>query len=88
LSNLFEFLFSISSFLGNEDFTNPQRLEKMIYKQQFLENNNLFNPTKYFGGVEVTSLEDHVLDQKLDYMFLDYLPTEMEEQSDNGKFEY
>lgn len=60
----------------------------MIYKQQFLENNNLFNPTKYFGGVEVMDLGDHVLEQKLDYMFMDYLPTEMEEQNDKGKFEY
>jgi len=66
----------------NEDFTNPQNLEKVIYKQQFLENNNLFNPAQYFGGMEITNFEDHALEQKLDYMFMEYLPTEMEEKSE------
>ena len=48
-------------------------------KQQFLVNNNLFNPTEYFGGLEISDLEDHTADQRLEDMFQYYLPTEAEE---------
>lgn len=72
------------NFPRNDDFSNPQNLEKVIYKQQFLENNNLFNPATYFGGMEIMNFEDHALEQKLDVMFMEYLPTEMEEKSEYG----
>jgi len=46
----------------------------------------LFNPAQYFGGIEITNFEDHALEQKLDHMFMEYLPTEMEEKSEYGEF--
>lgn len=62
----------------------PKKLEKLIYKQQFLEKNCLFNPTRYFGGVEVSTFENHLLDQRLNEMFTEYLPTEIEEDLNDG----
>jgi len=55
-----------------------QKLEKKIIKQQYLVNNNFFDPTDYFGGLEVENLGDQIPDQRLEDMLF-YLPTEMEE---------
>ena len=55
-------------------------LESVIQKQSFLESNNLFDPSKYFGGLDVPDLEELIPDDRLKDMFLEYLPTEMEEE--------
>ena len=55
------------------------QLERRIIKQQYLVNNNLFDPADYFGGLEVSNLEDNMTDQRLFDDMLFYLPTEMEE---------
>jgi len=49
-------------------------------------NNNLFDPADYFGGLEVSNLEDNITDQRLFDDMLFYLPTEMEEVH-HGKLE-
>jgi hypothetical protein len=54
-------------------------------KQHFLETNNLFNPSEYFGGLNITNLSDSQGDERLEEMFYDYLPTEQEERIDLGK---
>ena len=56
------------------------RLEKRIIKQQYLVNNKLFDPTEYFGGLDISNLEEHPADQRLEDMFTYYLPTEVEEK--------
>lgn len=45
-------------------------------KQNFLEKNNLFNPTKYFGGLVISDLANYSPDKRLEEMFDEYLPTE------------
>lgn len=54
-------------------------LESIVQKQNYLLNNNLFDPAKYFGGLDVSDLEKTISDERLDDMFKDYLPTEAEE---------
>jgi len=56
-----------------------------VLKQQYLENNKLFNPTEYFGGLNVSNLSDNPSDKRLEEMFYDYLPTEQEERDNYGK---
>lgn len=57
-------------------------LEGVIQKQTFLADNNLFDPSKYFGGLEVPDLDEPIPDERLTDMFLEYLPTEMEEEAE------
>jgi hypothetical protein len=40
----------------------------------------LFNPTEYFGGLEIQELGEEVPDRRLDDMFQEYLSTEENEQ--------
>ena len=57
---------------------NPRQLEKCMMKQQYLETNRLFDPSKYFGGLNIKDLEEEIDDQRLDDMF-EYVSTEQEE---------
>lgn len=60
--------------------------ENIIQKQTFLEINNYFDPSKYFGGLDIPDLDGYVPDERLDDMFLEYLPTEMEEKEEGTSF--
>ena len=53
-------------------------------KQQYLETNKLFDPLKYFGGLNITDLDEEVNDRRLDDMF-EYIPTEQEEIQTSGE---
>lgn len=78
------FVLKQKSTLKNEELLDPQKLEKIIYKQQFLEKMNLFNPTKYFSGIESTTFEDILLDRRLGEMFMEELP--IDDDNDKGFF--
>jgi len=65
---------------GGKLTNDPQVLEKRIIKQQYLINNKLFDPTEYFGGLDISNLDEHTADQRLEDMFQYYLPTEDEER--------
>jgi len=82
INNVRDFLQDTNHSLCSEDDNLPKdsnQLERRIIKQQYLVNNNLFDPADYFGGLEVSNLEDNITDQRLFDDMLFYLPTEMEE---------
>jgi len=82
INNVRDFLQDTNHSVCSEDDNLPKdsnQLERRIIKQQYLVNNNLFDPADYFGGLEVSNLEDNLTDQRLFDDMLFYLPTEMEE---------
>jgi len=82
INNVRDFLQDTNHSVCSEDDNLPKdsnQLERRIIKQQYLVNNNLFDPADYFGGLEVSNLEDNFTDQRLFDDMLFYLPTEMEE---------
>eukprot|EP01017_Pseudomicrothorax_dubius_P024531 TRINITY_DN2606_c0_g1_i3.p1 TRINITY_DN2606_c0_g1~~TRINITY_DN2606_c0_g1_i3.p1 ORF type:complete len:433 (-),score=78.06 TRINITY_DN2606_c0_g1_i3:161-1459(-) len=64
----------VREFLSSQDeedpgYRNKDRLELVIMKQEFLEKNNLFDPKKYFGGLDMPELGVKSNDSRLDQMF-------------------
>lgn len=49
----------------DETMGNKPKLEKIILKQTFLESNNLFDPSVYFGGLSVKDLNENSVDARL-----------------------
>lgn len=86
---IYDTLYSTQQVSQSKDFAlqkGGKFAEKIVQKQSYLESNNIFDPSRYFGGLEIEDLDELIPDERLDDMFLEYLSTEMEENEEGNSF--